>query len=63
MALFVLPPFRAEDRHALLRHASHPSVAANLTGLLPAPFSENAARAFIQSAIQGPSLRRDRSWW
>lgn len=58
MPLFALRPFRTDDLPALVKHASHPSVAANLTNSFPNPFTEEAGRTFIERAIAGPALRR-----
>lgn len=55
---FLLRRFAREDLPALVKHASHPSVAANLTDSFPNPFTEEAGRRFIEQAIAGPSLRR-----
>lgn len=53
-----LRPFTPEDLPALVEHASHPSVAANLTDSFPNPFTEEAGRLFIERAMAGPALRR-----
>ncbi|HPF91474.1 MAG: GNAT family N-acetyltransferase [Flavobacteriales bacterium] len=53
-----LRPFRPDDLDSLVRHASHPSVAANLTDSFPNPFTEEAGRAFIEMANKGEALRR-----
>lgn len=58
MPAFLLRPFRTTDLEALVKHASHPSVAANLTDSFPNPFTEEAGRSFIERAIAGPALRR-----
>ncbi len=58
MEAFVLRPFRIDDLTALVKYASHPSVAANLTDSFPNPFTEEAGRTFIERAIAGPALRR-----
>lgn len=58
MQAFVLRPFRESDLPALVKHASHPSVAANLTDSFPNPFTEEAGSRFIAQAIAGPALRR-----
>jgi len=58
MPLFELRPFTPEDLPALVEHASHPSVAANLTDSFPNPFTEEAGRLFIERAMTGPALRR-----
>jgi len=55
---FELRPFRPDDLAGLVRHASHPTVAANLTDSFPNPFTEEAGRAFIEMAIKGEALRR-----
>lgn len=59
MALFELRPFRMEDLPALVKHASDPTVAANLTDSFPNPFTEEAGRAFLETAMNTvPPLRR-----
>lgn len=58
MVPFTLRPFHAEDLPALVTHAAHPSVAANLTDAFPHPFTEAAGRAFLEQAATGPALRR-----
>ena len=58
MIPFELRPFRMEDLPTLVKNASHPSVAANLTDSFPNPFTEEAGRKFLESAIAGPALRR-----
>ena len=59
MTAFQLRPFQPEDLPALVKHASDPSVAANLTDSFPNPFTEKAGRAFLHSAINTvPPLRR-----
>lgn len=58
MPLFELRPFTPEDLPALVEHASHPSVAANLTDSFPNPFTEEDGRLFIERASTGPALRR-----
>ena len=55
---FVLRPFLPDDLDALVEHASHPTVAANLTDAFPNPFTEEAGRTFIDHAMNGPALRR-----
>lgn len=55
---FVLRPFRPDDLDALVEHASHPTVAANLTDAFPNPFTAEAGRTFIDRAMNGPALRR-----
>ncbi|MBL7952843.1 MAG: GNAT family N-acetyltransferase [Flavobacteriales bacterium] len=55
---FSLRPFRTTDLAALVRHASHASVFANLTDSFPNPFTEEAGKLFIERAIAGPALRR-----
>lgn len=55
---FALRPFQVSDLEALVRYASHPSVAANLTDSFPNPFTEEAGRTFIERALVGPALRR-----
>lgn len=59
MTTFELRPFRMEDLPALVKHASHPTVAANLTDSFPHPFTDEAGRTFIEAAMnpQAP-LRR-----
>ncbi|HRF81172.1 MAG TPA: GNAT family N-acetyltransferase [Flavobacteriales bacterium] len=56
--IFILRPFRLSDLDALVRYASDPSVAANLTDSFPNPFTEEAGRVFIERALAGPALRR-----
>lgn len=56
--IFILRPFRPSDLDALVRYASDPSVAANLTDSFPNPFTEEAGRVFIERALAGPALRR-----
>ncbi|MGV3636794.1 MAG: GNAT family N-acetyltransferase [Flavobacteriales bacterium] len=58
MQAFTLRPFTPADLRSLVEHASHPSVAANLTDSFPNPFTEEAGRLFIERAIAGPALRR-----
>ena len=58
MPSFELRPFTPQDLPALVEHASHPSVAANLTDSFPNPFTEEAGRLFIERAMAGPALRR-----
>jgi ribosomal-protein-alanine N-acetyltransferase len=59
MIAFELRPFRMEDLPALVKHASDPTVAANLTDSFPNPFTEEAGRAFIETAMNTvPPLRR-----
>jgi len=59
MIAFELRHFRMEDLDALVKHASDPSVAANLTDSFPNPFTEEAARNFLDQAINtAPPLRR-----
>ena len=55
---FELRPFRPDDLASLVRHASHPTVAGNLTDSFPDPFTEEAGRAFIEVAMNGDALRR-----
>ncbi len=48
-----------EDLSALVTYASDPTVAANLTDSFPNPFTEEAGRAFLETAINTvPPLRR-----
>ena len=58
MALFELRPFTLDDLQTLVKHASHPSVAANLTDSFPNPFTEEAGRKFLEAAMKSPPLRR-----
>lgn len=58
MQNFILRPFRTTDIEALVRHAGHPTVAANLTDSFPNPFTEVAGNDFIAQAMNGPALRR-----
>jgi [ribosomal protein S5]-alanine N-acetyltransferase len=58
MLQFELRPFAPQDLPALVEHASHPSVAANLTDSFPNPFTDEAGRLFIERAMTGPALRR-----
>ncbi|MBP7512946.1 MAG: GNAT family N-acetyltransferase [Flavobacteriales bacterium] len=57
-ALFHLRPFRMEDLPALVKHASDPTVAANLTDSFPNPFTEEAGHTFLEAAMKTPPLRR-----
>jgi len=58
MPSFTLRPFRPDDLVALVKHANDPTVAANLTDAFPHPFTEDAGRAFLESAVSGHPLRR-----
>lgn len=55
---FELRPFRVDDLEALVEHASHPSVAANLTDSFPNPFTRETGMEFLQRSIAGTALRR-----
>ncbi len=58
MELFTLRPFDLDDLESLVKHASEPSVAANLTDSFPYPFTEVAGRAFLEEAIKPVPFRR-----
>ena len=47
-----------EDLPSLVKHASDPSVAANLTDSFPNPFTEEAGRTFLEEAMKDIPLRR-----
>jgi ribosomal-protein-alanine N-acetyltransferase len=54
-----LRPFTPEDLPALVKHANDPSVAAFMTDSFAHPFTEEAGKAFLSSAINDcPPLRR-----
>lgn len=58
MEKFTLRPFRSDDLASLVKHASDPTVAANLTDSFPHPFTEEAGRAFLSEANKPLPFRR-----
>lgn len=58
MAHFILRPFTPDDLPSLVKHANDPTVAAHLTDAFPHPFTETDGLTFLESAINGASLRR-----
>ncbi len=59
LGMFTLRTFHPDDLPALVKHANDPTVAAFMVDAFPHPYTEEAARNFLEEAItKSPPLRR-----